>query len=79
MANLTLTKARTFLGKLAEGVSDADLEQEIKTVQFFKMLYFSHVRKTSVNCSYNKDFRSDQKLEFFLPGQFLLVRRKIEV
>ena len=55
MANLTLTKARKILGKLAEGVSDADLEQEMKTAQLLKMLYFSHLKKTPINCSYNKE------------------------
>ncbi|NTU47037.1 hypothetical protein HGA88_05410 [Candidatus Roizmanbacteria bacterium] len=55
MANLTLTKARKILGKLAEDVSDADLEQEMKTAQLLKMLYFSHLKKTPSNSSYNKE------------------------
>ncbi|MGI5841265.1 MAG: hypothetical protein ACOX6N_03550 [Patescibacteria group bacterium] len=55
MANLTLTKARKILGKLAEGVSDADLEKEMKTAQLLKMLYFNHLKKVQPNSSYNKE------------------------
>jgi hypothetical protein len=55
MANLTLTKAKKILGKSAEGISDEQLEEEMKAAQLLKMLYFSHLKKVQPNSSYNKE------------------------
>lgn len=54
MAKLTLTKARKILGKIADGISDAQLEQEIQSAELLKTLYFNQLRKNQVEKSYNK-------------------------
>jgi hypothetical protein len=54
MAKLTLIKARKILGKIAEGISDAQLEQEIQSAELLKTLYFNQLRKKQVEKSYNK-------------------------
>lgn len=55
MANLTLSKAKKILGKLAEGVSDDQLAQEIKTAEILKVLYFNQLKKTRTEIPYNKN------------------------
>lgn len=54
MANLTLSKAKKILGKLAEGVSDEQLKQEIKSAEILKVLYFNQLKKKQTENSYNK-------------------------
>lgn len=41
-SKLTVKHARKILGKLAENISDVDLEMEIKAAELLKVLYFSH-------------------------------------
>lgn len=54
MATLTINKARKILGKAADGISDAELEQEIKTAEVLKVLYFNQLKKKQLETSYNK-------------------------
>lgn len=54
MATLTLNKARKILGKAAEGISDTELEQEIKTAELLKVLYFNQLKKKQSENTYNK-------------------------
>lgn len=55
MAKLTITQAKKILGKAAEGISDEQLEQDIRAAELLKNLYFQQVlRKNLPQSSYNK-------------------------
>jgi len=53
MAKLTLNKARKILGKIADGISDVQLEQEIQSAELLKTLYFNQLKKKTEK-SYNE-------------------------
>ncbi len=40
---MTIKQAKKLLGKLADNISDKELEQEIKTSELLKTLYFSSI------------------------------------
>lgn len=44
MSSLTVSKARKLLGKLAEGTSDGELEEEIKMAELFKTIFFNQLK-----------------------------------
>lgn len=43
---ITIKQARKILGKLAENVSDADLESEIKAADLLKTLFFQQIKSS---------------------------------
>ncbi len=44
---MTIKQARKILGKLAEGISDEDIERDIKVAGVLKSLFFSKYSKNS--------------------------------
>lgn len=48
---MTLSEARKILKKIAIGMSDMEIEQDIETATLFKELFFEI---TSSQCQYNK-------------------------
>lgn len=53
---LTIKYARKVLGKLAENVSDEQLEKEIKAAQLLKSLFFNQIKDNKDSETvYNKD------------------------
>lgn len=53
---LTLTHARKILGKLAESVSNEELEREIEMAELLKSLYFNYNSSHKLsNSVYNKE------------------------
>ncbi len=39
--SITLKQARKLLGKIAENISDEELEKDIKTAELLKAIYFN--------------------------------------
>ena len=52
MTELTIKRARKILGKLAEGLTDSDLEREIDTAKLLKNIFFNIYAKRRNN-NYN--------------------------
>ncbi len=51
---MKVNKARKILGKLAIGISDSELEKEIKSAELLKVLYFNQLRKKQTENPYTK-------------------------
>ena len=55
---MTIKEARKILGSLATNLSDSEIEQDIKTAEILKNLFFSfQIKSNNTNGSYkiNKD------------------------
>jgi hypothetical protein len=52
---MTIKEARKFLGKLAENISDQELEADIRAAKMLKSLYISHLKRSGeLKNSYGK-------------------------
>lgn len=53
---LSIKRARKILGKTATGLSDKELEKDIKLAEILKNLFFSqYVRRSKSKYAYNKE------------------------
>jgi len=57
---MTVNQARKILGKVAESMSDAEIEQDIEVANFLKDLFFEITSsKTQLNQLCNNDLNVD--------------------
>lgn len=54
---MNVKQARKLLGKIAENISDDQLELEIKSAELLKTLFFQHIKSLSSNTSTNNHER----------------------